>query len=380
MKTGQGNAKDVDVHRIITTSFNVQLNRFIANFQTKKLPFETVQTGGLTEIRVEPTGDNILSYYAYKLKDFREDMFLKSINWKFPLHSFIGELDSLVQFYSQIIDSTEYDFSKEENLALDEQLINPLKLFLLSLDSELNTDYFYQKIKNLNRRYIDRTYLLTIKVQDKKNKGVKNERVKISEIENQQSQSETLIDYISSDNLGYIRVKLTEGLYTAQIEKYCLKESCNLSKDSRIILVVPDKKHWWQKMDKDKMVVLSGVSFKFAVTPSISKYHQEGIKHYIANESGLSQYYKNIEVSFFDGYYADKNGISITDDTLKGKQMQVKVFCPEPIIVIENSKEEDFYKQIKEKVSAWIIDLIQSNSETAYSAKLEAFLYTQKML
>ncbi len=44
--------KEIDVHRIITTSFNVQLNTFIANFEEKKPSFEAVRTGGLTEIRV----------------------------------------------------------------------------------------------------------------------------------------------------------------------------------------------------------------------------------------------------------------------------------------------------------------------------------------
>jgi hypothetical protein len=128
------------------------------------------------------------------------------------------------------------------------------------------------------------------------------------------------------------------------------------------------------------VIVPSGVTFKFAVMPSISTNHQQGVRYYIINQSGLSQYFKNIDVSFFDGCYTDKNGLSTTDDKLKGKQMQVKVFCPEPIIAIDKCKEEDFYKQIREKVSEWIIDLLQSNSQTAYSAKLDAFLYTQRML
>lgn len=63
----------------------------------------------------------------------------------------------------------------------------------------------------------------------------------------------------------------------------------------------------------------------------------------------------------------------MTDDKLKGKQMVVKVFCPESTVAIEKNKEEYFYKQIKEKFSEWIIDLIQSNTETKYLAKLEAF-------
>jgi hypothetical protein len=134
------------------------------------------------------------------------------------------------------------------------------------------------------------------------------------------------------------------------------------------------------RMNKNDVIVPLGVTFKFAVTPSVSTYHQQGLKHYIINESILRQYYKNIDVSFYDGCYSNKDGLSITDNSLKGKQMQVKVFCPEPIVEIDKNKEEDFYKQVKEKVSEWIIGLIQSNQEIKYSAKIESFLYVQRMM
>ena len=112
------------------------------------------------------------------------------------------------------------------------------------------------------------------------------------------------------------------------------------------------------KNSSEKMAIPSGVTFKFIVTPSISKYHQRGIKYFIITKSGLSQYFKNIDITFCDGCYIDNQGRSITDDVLKGKQMLAKVLCPEPTVAIEKSKEEYFYKQIKEKYSEWIIDLI----------------------
>ena len=133
-------------------------------------------------------------------------------------------------------------------------------------------------------------------------------------------------------------------------------------------------------LDKDNMIVPSGVTFKFIIEPSISKHHQEGLRHFITLKSGLSQYFKNIDVSFFDGCYIDNQGRSITDEKQLGKQMLAKVFCPESTLAIEKSKEDYFYKQIKEKYSEWILDLIQSNTETKYSAKLGAFLYTDRML
>ena len=128
------------------------------------------------------------------------------------------------------------------------------------------------------------------------------------------------------------------------------------------------------------MISPSGVTFKFIITPSMSNDHQKGIKYFIIKKSGLSQYFKNIDVTFYDGCYVDNQGTSVTDDKLKGKQMLAKVFCPEFTVAIEKSKEGYFYRQVKEKYSEWIIDLIQSNTETKYSAKLEAFLYTHPML
>jgi len=131
---------------------------------------------------------------------------------------------------------------------------------------------------------------------------------------------------------------------------------------------------------KNEMIVPLGVTFKFAVTPSISTERQQGLKYYIIKESGLGQYFKNIDVSFYDGCYATKDGLSITDDSLKEKQMQIKVFCPEATIAIDKSYEKEFYKQVREKFSEWIINAIQNNNEITYSAKLETFLFVQRWL
>lgn len=95
-------------------------------------------------------------------------------------------------------------------------------------------------------------------------------------------------------------------------------------------------------MNEEKMVITSGVTFKFIVMPSISKFHQEELRFFIIKKSGLSQYFRNIDVSFYDGCCIDTDGATITDDKLNGKQMVVKVFCPEPIIVIEKNKEMFF--------------------------------------
>jgi hypothetical protein len=147
-------------------------------------------------------------------------------------------------------------------------------------------------------------------------------------------------------------------------------------KTERSVCSVGDSK----ENPKKAMVVPSGVTFLFIVKPSLDERHKKGLKYHILTKSGLNQYFKNIDVGCFDGSYIDKEGRSVSEDELKGKQMLVKVFCPESTVAIEKGKEEDFYKQIREKSSEWIIGLIQSNTEKAYLAKLEAFLYTYRML
>jgi hypothetical protein len=133
-------------------------------------------------------------------------------------------------------------------------------------------------------------------------------------------------------------------------------------------------------MDKNNMILPLGVTFKFSVMPSIRTYQQQGLKNYIIENSGLKQYFNNVEVSFYDGCYTDKDGLSKTDDSLKEKQMQIKVFCPEATVAIDKRYAEDFYKQVKEKFSGWIINAIQNNDEITYSAKLEDFLFVQRWL
>ena len=139
LNTEEKNAKEVDVHRIITTSFNVKLNPFIAYFEPKRCSFEVVITGGLKEIRpnryTHPFAD-----YANFLKDFRDELFRKSVNWKFPIESFISEFDPLLNFYSKIL---EFNGNASEKSILYKNLIKPLKVFLFSLDIEFQTNYYF---------------------------------------------------------------------------------------------------------------------------------------------------------------------------------------------------------------------------------------------
>jgi hypothetical protein len=154
-------------------------------------------------------------------------------------------MDSLVDFYDEILNYThKHNFSERENLFLDGQLIAPLKTFLLSLDREFNTDYFFERIKNLKRAYIKRNFTFEVRIVNDRNKAVKNTSIKISELSN--SKSKEVIGTLKTDKYGFISMSIPEGIYEAEIEKYNLKKTCELHENSKIVFWKPKKKHWWQ--------------------------------------------------------------------------------------------------------------------------------------
>jgi len=109
-----------------------------------------VRTGGLTEIRVRT--DNAFKAYAYFLKSFREELFSKSVHWKFPLDTFLSELDSLVKFYVNVFNLIESNSVRnEEKDILGNQLMKPLSLFFKSIDHEFGIDYFDGRMENLKK-------------------------------------------------------------------------------------------------------------------------------------------------------------------------------------------------------------------------------------
>jgi hypothetical protein len=237
--SGQRNDNNVDVHKIITTSFNVKLNPYISNFEPKKGSFETVMTGGITEIRVIRDRNDFLSGYALRLQDFRENIFMKSVNWRFPLNSFISELDILVEFYYEIVKFTNNQLlSEKDHEILSNQLIIPLKDFLYSLDTEFNSDYFSQQIKNWNpKKYVPKSYILTINVKDNQHLPLKDETITVYKQEN--TQPKQLIESISTDNLGLAITKLPKGYYVAEWEKYHLSNSLELTFNSSLTFTKP---------------------------------------------------------------------------------------------------------------------------------------------
>jgi len=234
--------KEVNVHRIITTSFNVKLNPFIANNEPKKSSFETVRTGGIKEIRVNRTGTNLFNYYAYRLTEFRDNIFQKSYHWKFPVHSFISEIDCLVEFYHEVLKLTsKYDYSKG-NYILENQLLLPLREFLFSLDEEFGIDYFSKKIGDLKINYARTPCEITIRVTGNNNKPKKGIAVKLYEFTEQHPRR--LCSWGGTDKYGYVSFTVPEGTFEVEVKKCDFNQVYQIKEDTKISVIAP-KMHWW---------------------------------------------------------------------------------------------------------------------------------------
>jgi hypothetical protein len=147
-------------------------------------------------------------------------------------------MDSLVDFYSEILSNTyKESFSRKENRWLDDELIIPLKSFLMSLDTEFKTDYFFQKIKNLKRTYVIRKYVLKAIVLDEEKNSVEKAEIKI--YDNEHAKLRQLITTLSTDKSGFVETELAEGSYLVEIEKYSLRKSCELNRNSTLYFTKP---------------------------------------------------------------------------------------------------------------------------------------------
>lgn len=236
-------SNEINVHRIITTSYNVKLNPFIASNEPKKSSFETVRTGGIKEIRVNRTGTNLFCYYAYRLTEFRENIFQKSYHWKFPVQSFISEMDCLVDFYYEVLKLTsKYDYSKG-NYILENQLLLPLRNFLFSLDEEFSINYFSQKIGELKINYARKPCEIAIRVTSSDNKPKKRVGVKLYEITEQTPRR--LCCWGETNSYGYITFTVPEGTFEVELKKIEYNQVYQIKDDIDISVIAP-KKHWWQ--------------------------------------------------------------------------------------------------------------------------------------
>jgi hypothetical protein len=192
----------------------------MARFYEKKPSFEVVRTGGLTEIRVS-RDSTIFSAYACILMNFRQDLFRASINWGFPVDTFLAAFDSLVNYFIEVFSYT-YDFTDEENIILHEELLIPLSDFLNEVDQEFGIIHFQGKVATLEQDFLKRTekHELTVKVANRFNVPINYARVDFYKLKPEFVQYKVLLDSLETGSDGIVKIQLYRGKYEIGLMKY----------------------------------------------------------------------------------------------------------------------------------------------------------------
>ncbi len=216
--TEKARGKDVDVHQIITTSYNVELNPFIAHFNRNDATFESVNTGGITEIRV--LNASPLASYAFFLEDFRDEMYNQSRAFWLSTDKFIQALEPLLKFYIDTVITVE----RQQYLpTYSEDLINgvvkPLSRFLKTVDESLGTQFFIERAEKLKVS----SPTLNFQVTNFSRYGIPELQLKVSSviapIFGEYSRVIPLFE-VSTDSSGNSTFKLTQGCYDFEVSRY----------------------------------------------------------------------------------------------------------------------------------------------------------------
>lgn len=228
----------VDVHKVITTLFNVELNEFLAKFDKEKV-FETVRTGGLMEVRISEA--HPFKQYIEFLRDFREELL-------YPLHpdytldvdSFQKAMEPLLEFYVNLeIFSVHNVFAEELETDLINYLLKPFLRFLYSLDEHLKTTYFSERVNELKRLSPE----MTIRVVNLFSLPISKVEAQISwvRLPEIKEYSKTIpLCTIKTDESGMAKTKLTGGHYRIDVGRYKKRLFLDLSENKEVEVKVFD--------------------------------------------------------------------------------------------------------------------------------------------
>ena len=210
--------KEIDVHKIITTSFNVELNPFIAQFNRNTATFETVNTGGITEIRV--LNASPLASYAFFLEDFRDGLYNQTRAFWLSTDKFIQAFEPLLKFYVDTINTVERQQGSSANLQeLIVGVIKPLSKFLKTVDECFGTQFFIERVEKLKIA----SPTLNFQVTNFSRYGIPQLQLRVSSVVapvfGQYSRVIPLFE-VETDSTGKASLKLTQGCYDFEVSRY----------------------------------------------------------------------------------------------------------------------------------------------------------------
>lgn len=230
---------DVDIHKIITTRFNVELNRFISKLDERKKKTATrIPTGGLMEIWERQ--ENILDSYAEWLKGYRDDLFQTHFGHRISLETLQEAIEPLMQFYVSREAFSQYDIlDKSNRLMLTEELLKPLMSFFRSLDKYFAIAYFRERLNALKIQSPE----ITVRVLNLFSLPISQTVVKIERVLAPKfgEYSKTIpIGQFRTDANGSIIIRLIEGQYKIDLDKYRRKKTEDYHRNAETVFRVFD--------------------------------------------------------------------------------------------------------------------------------------------
>lgn len=281
-----------DIYKAILENF-VELNEFIL------YNYPDISRRGYSErgVDVEVIPNlykwfGISASYAIAIKDIREDLLRKSVYYRGSFQSFQKEFEPLLSLYRELLGDIN---SSQGRLDV---LLEFIRTFLLSLDEKFQTgNYFYFKLNHYFIEYSGKSlpfnlqhefetflkkqlqlreqnkiilpnFFVGIAVKDEENSPLANEVVKIYRQE--KAHQKQLIDTVITNDLGVIGLKLQEGSYIAELDKYRLTNSFKLKWHSTITFTKPSFLLSAKVVDPDNKPI-DNIEIQISATDALNK-------------------------------------------------------------------------------------------------------------
>ena len=222
------------------------MNPFIAHFNRNDATFETVNTGGITEIRV--LNASPLASYAFFLEDFRNWLYNQTRAFLLSSDNFIQALEPLLKFYVDTLNTVERQHGSSANREdLINGVIKPLSRFLKTVDESLGTQFLIERAEKLKVA----SPTLKCQVTNFSWYGIPELQLKVSSviapIFGEYSRVIPLFA-LNTDSRGNATFKLTQGCYDFEVSRYKKKLRFEVNDNATLKINVYDFGRLFRKL------------------------------------------------------------------------------------------------------------------------------------
>jgi hypothetical protein len=222
------------------------LNPFIAHFNRNDATFESVNTGGITEIRV--LNASPLASYAFFLEDFRDGLYNQTRAFWLSTDKFIQALEPLIKFYVDTLNTVERQQGASANREdLINGVIKPVSRFLKTVDESLDTQFFIERAEKLKVS----SPTLNFHVTNFSRYGIPELQLKVSSVVapffGEYSRVIPLFA-VNTDSSGDATFKLTQGCYDFEVSRYKKKLRFEVKNNATLKINVYDFGRLFRKL------------------------------------------------------------------------------------------------------------------------------------